>query len=80
MAEQFRGMFSPVLKKFPGAWSLCPYANATVHEINETVRVKVLRKPLQNCVKVGWCSPDLFWPLPSAISVNSNAGVGAGRE
>lgn len=31
-------------------------------------------------VKLGWCSPDLFCPLPSAFSVNSNAGVGAGRE
>ena len=86
MAKQSGGMFSPVAKLVKEIsrclllplWHSC--ANASVNEFNETVQVKAYTKTLQKCVKLGCYFPDLFWPLSSDISVNTDAGVGAGRE
>lgn len=86
MTKKSSGMFSPVAKTveeisrclFLPLWHSC--ANATVNEISETVQVKAYTKTLQKHMKLGWYFPDLFRPLCSDISVNTNAGVGAGRE
>lgn len=86
MAKKSGGMFSPVAKTveeisrclFLLLWHSC--ANATVNEISETVQVRAYTKTLQKHMKLGCYFPDLFQPLSSDISINTNEGVGAGSE
>lgn len=82
MAKQSGGIFSPVLKNFPGAWS-CPSGTVVLMRLYmRSMKQSGLKysEKLSKTVKLGWCSPDLFWSLPSAIYVNSSAGVGAGES